>query len=492
MTRPNIVLLVMDTARARTVNPALGVEGIDSTSAPDLSDLMPNLSTLAAEGTTYTDAMANAPWTLPSHGTLFTGQHPSVHATHAARRRFDHEPTLPARLADAGYHTVGVSNNTWISGEFGFERGFAEFFATWQLFQDATDFGDVAQTRMGRLDQLRGILGKFRGNPVKNLANIVYGQFFRKRHDDGARRTNEHIREHLEGWLDHPDPLFLFVNYLEPHLEYRPPEAVAREWLPADATLEEARAVPQDAWAYVTGEIEMTDREFRLLRGLYRAELAYLDERIGDLLELFRDAGVAGETVFVVTSDHGENIGDHELMDHQYSLHETLLSVPLVVAGPGFESTTVSTPVQLADLYPTLLDVADADYDGDALAGQSLRGDVPADRPLFAEYLAPQPSIETLRDHYDCQRDVSVYDRRLRAVRRGGEKYVRGSDGTEWLFDLAADPTESENRIETDPDRRDALAGTLEEWVETLPAIEQADVAVDDRTQDRLEDLGYL
>lgn len=477
---PNIVLVVMDTARAADV--ALGSERTP----------MPWLSSFAESGTRFTSTVANAPWTLPSHATLFSGEHPSVHGAHAARKRFDHEPTLPGLLGDAGYHTVGVSNNTWISGEFGFDRGFDEFLATWQLFQDGVDFGDIAQTRTGTLDRIRGIAEKFRGNPVKNLANLVYGQFFRKRHDDGAARTNEIVARNLGEWLDGA-PLFLFLNYLEPHLEYRPPDEFAGRWLPDDVSLGEARQVNQDAWAYVTGEIEMSDRDFEILRGLYRAELAYLDTKLAELHRLFVDTGAAEETVFVVTGDHGENIGDHGLMDHQYSVHETLLRVPLVISGTDIARGVVGEQTQLADIPPTLLQLAGADEPPE-LPGESLLepAELSSDRSLISEYLAPQPPIGTLEERYDCRRHVDRFDRRIRTIRRNGWKYVRASDGSEHLYELDGAAPEATDRSGTEPERRSELASELDDWLGTVPGITDESVAMGEATRDRLEDLGYL
>lgn len=473
----------MDTARAKDVR-------VGGEETP-----MPSLSGLADKGTSFTSTMANAPWTLPSHGTLFSGQLPSEHGAHALHKSFEYGPTLASCLTEAGYHTTAVSNNTWISGEFGFARGFEEFLSTWQLFQDETDFGAVARTQTGLVDRLRGVLENFRGNPLKNAANLTYGQFFRKRHDDGARRANRLIENRLDDWRDRPEPLFLFINYLEPHLEYRPPEEFARVWLPEGITLSEANEINQDAWAYITGQQQMSKRDFEVLQCLYRAELAYLDQRIADLHSAFADAGLAEDTVFIVTSDHGENIGDHGLMDHQYSLYETLLNVPLVISGPGFEGgKTITTPVQLADLFPTVLEVANASYSDSSLAGRSLTTakDLPDKRALFAEYIGPQPEIETLCEKYTCEDDINEYDRRLRAVRVGSEKYIRGSDGSEWLFDLEEDPAEQTNLSDHRSARRHALTEQLEAHVESLPSITTGSGDIEANTKARLEDLGYL
>jgi arylsulfatase A-like enzyme len=475
----NIVLIVMDTARADMV-------GLLDDETP-----MPKLSTLAENGAVFPRAHANAPWTLPSHGTLFSGQYPSVHQAHAARKLFDYEPTLAQLLQGEGYKTVSVSNNTWISEEFGFDRGFDEFYATWQLFQDSVDFGDVARTESGVVNQLRGIARKFEGNPIKNIANLVYGKFLRKNNDDGAKRTNNIVADNLDGWLSN-EPLFLFINYLEPHLEYRPPARLSKQYLPAGVSVSDAKEVNQDAWKYITGETEMPQRDFDILRGLYRAELAYLDERIAELRDLFAEHGVEDETTFIVTGDHGENIGEHGLMDHQYSLHKTLLNVPLLISGPATANgEVVQKPVELVDLVPTVLDLADVSPPSE-LPGYSLLSseDISPNRPLFAEYLAPQPDIQTLLNRYDCPKDVQKYDRQLRSVIRDEQKYIRGSDGSEWLFDL--EHGESENLVEQRSTTYDQLATVLDSWVNELPETNSQEASMSQSTEQRLEDLGYL
>jgi arylsulfatase A-like enzyme len=472
MTPPNVVLVVMDTARADVVS--IGAEQTP----------MPWLSEFASEGTVFTEARSNAPWTLPSHGTLFSGQHPSTHGAHAHHKSFDYGPTLAELLSATGYTTVGISNNTWVSGEFGFDRGFDEFLTTWQLYQSSVDFGGVARRRSGALETLKGVLEEFRGNPLKNVANLVYGNFLRKRYDDGARRTNRLVEERLDDWVER-SPLFLFVNYLEPHLEYRPPDDFAREDLPEGVTLGEAREVNQDAWAYITGTAEMSERDFEILRALYRAELRYLDTRLRELYEAFESREMADETLFVITGDHGENIGDHGLMDHQYSLHETLLHVPLVIRGEGFDAAPVECPVQGVDVFPTILDVAGAEIP-EGLPGVSIRDGAPGDtRETFAEYAGPQPSVSTLKDRYDCRNDVEEFDRGLRAVVTPEGKFVRGTDGTEWFDDWGTGDGRSENR-------RDELREKLDEWEARQPPIERDTVSMDDSTRARLEDLGYL
>ena len=483
----NVVLLVLDTARSTEFD--FGGAGI----------LAPEMTEIATAGTRFDTTLSNAPWTLPSHASLFTATYPSKHGAHAGHKRLDDDPrTLAEAFATADYETVAVSNNTWISEEFGFARGFETFVKTWQYVQADTDLGEIARTKEGT-DKLRAVARRiFDGNPLTNVANAVYGQFLRNRGDDGAKRTNEWIADWLSS-RDDDRPFFLFVNYLEPHLEYRPPREHAERFLPDGVTYDEAMDVPQDAWGYIAGTVEMTDRDFEILRALYRAEIAYLGERIGELRRHLEAAGEWEDTIFVVTADHGENIGDHELMDHQYCLYDTLLHVPLVVHGGAFtDGETVDDLVQLTDLGPTLLDAAgvDAPKFREQAQGRSFHPDADVDPREFAvaEYLAPQPSMDALEKRVGSLPDgVRRYDRSLRSIRDDEWKLIRGSDGSTELYRVADDPDERTDLADDRPEQVNRLEAALDDW---LTSFEHADVSggvdMSADTKERLEDLGYL
>jgi len=257
--------------------------------------------------------------------------------------------------------------------------------------------------------------------------------------------------------------------------------------------------VPQDAWGYIAGEVNLSERDFKILRALYRAEISYLDERIGELRDEFKKRGEWEGTVFVVTGDHGENIGDHGLMDHQYCLYDTLLHVPLVINGGPFEGgQTVDDLVQLTDLAPTLLDVADIDAPEmrDQIQGRSVHPDSdtePRDR-IIAEYMAPQPSMDALSKRVGTlSESVRTYDRSLRTIRTNDYKLIRGSDGSRECYRISDDPKERTDLDDSDPEWASELEAKLDGW---LDSFEHADfdgsVSMEDDTKQRLEDLGYL
>ena len=483
---PNVVLVVMDTARAVDTVPA----------DPDVT---PTLASLADAGTEFTRAYTSSPWTVPSHVSLFTGLYTAAHGAHGGHTYLDvdHE-TLPEAFESAGYETVGVSNNCWITGEFGFDRGFDRFRKGWQYVQSDVDTGAIVRAHgvRERLTALKEQL--FAGNPAVTLANVAYERYLSN--DDGAARTTDWV----EDWLtdrrrkDERQPFFLFCNYIEPHIPYDPPRSYAERFL-SPAAVDEAIQLRQDPRAFDVGEYELTAGECELLRGLYRGELAYVDARIDRLREALRDADEWEDTIFVVLGDHGENIGEYGFFGHQYNLHETVVHVPLVVTGGAFDGGGQRDEfVQLLDLVPTLLESTGIAAPELVMQtqGRSFHpwsGMQPREA-VFAEHIQPQPSVDSLAARFGELPDrVRAFDRSLRSVRTEQATYIRGSDGSQRLY-LASDGTEKHDRI----DRRPALAAQLDtkldDWSGTVERDHATETPVDmsASTEQRLADLGYL
>ncbi|WP_324662350.1 sulfatase family protein [Haloarcula sediminis] len=476
---PNIVLFVMDTMRATETVPA----------DPDLT---PNLAALADAGTEYTSAFATAPWTLPSHVSLFTGTYPSKHGAHAEHTKFDGSfPTLAEAFADAGYDTAGVSNNVWVTDEFGLTDGFGRFrddSERTDAWSGAGGWGHRATNAVRR--------SRFGGPTFERLRRLIARDSDR---DDGAAATVDWVAEWLSG-RDSDAPFFLFANCIEPHLEYRPPPAYAREFLPEGWSYDRAMALRQDPREFDVGEFDYTGEEWDVVRSLYRAEISYLDAQLGRLRSVLEAAGEWDDTVFVAVSDHGENVGEHGFLGHQYSLYDTVLHVPLVVHGGAFSTGRARGDrlVQTADLAPTLLDAAGVDAPELREASQALSfhptEGVDARSQVIAEYMRPRPPIDVLEEKFDhVPEAIYEYQRGLRAVRTDAYKYVRASDGTEWLYDIRGDSEETHDISSANPRRTAELAATLDEW---LGSFDEADadssVNVSDATEDRLADLGYL
>jgi arylsulfatase A-like enzyme len=489
-TTPHIVLVVLDTARADCLTPY--------GAAPDAS---PRLARIAREGTVYTRAISSAPWTVPAHASLFTGLYTSAHGVDQSHPLLDgHYTTLAEVLRDHGYYTVGVSSNTWLSEASRFSRGFNAFFKTWQLFQGADDLGGAwmldrwspgaSQARFLR-DRLRG------GARLRTLANGAYLRFGNKRYDYGARRANRFLRRLVRGWPTE-QPLFLFVNYLEPHLRYWAPRPYRFRFCGGRRP---ASLPAQDPWGYLAGQVRMTDEDFAVLRALYQGEIAYTDAVLGQLYDALAAAGILDDTIFIVTSDHGESLGEHGLMDHQYGLYEQLLRVPFVIRAPRvFQAgTRVDDLVQPVDVLPTLLRLLDLGPQAvpQPLAGVALEaGSGRSGRETaYAEYLEPLPTPETLARRYP-HADFSRFSARLRAIYRERWKYVASSTGRATLHDLATDPGERRDLLPQHPALGAALAAELAGWVSQQErqrtAAGDAFAGWDPQTRAALEGLGYL
>jgi len=479
----NVVLVVLDTARATSVD----------------TQVMPALTDLAEAGTAFENAFATAPWTLPSHASLFTGTYPSEHGTHGGHTYLANDlRTLPAAFADAGYETVGVSNNTWITEEFGFDRGFEQLRKGWQYIQSDADMGAVVRGEDLREKLVATRERLFDGNPIVNAANILYSELLQPAGDDGSARAVDWTADWLASRRD-DRPFFLFCNFIEPHVEYDPPRKYAERFLPEGTDYEAATAIRQDPRAYDCEDYEITDREFAMLRGLYRAELAYVDHQVGRLRAALEAAGEWEDTCFVVCGDHGEHVGEHGFFGHQYNLYDTLLNVPLVAHGGPFTGGDARRDLaSLLDLPATLLETAGIDDPAlrEQWSSRSLHPDSDDDprEAVFAEYVAPQPSIERLEARFGEIPDrVRAFDRRLRAVRTADYKYVHGDDGFERLHRVRSDPLEGTDISDAEPDRVRSLRRRLEARFDPLEEAESTgEVEMREGTKERLADLGYL
>ena len=247
----------------------------------------------------------------------------------------------------------------------------------------------------------------------------------------------------------------------------------------------------------------MTEEDFAILAGLYDGEVSYVDSRIGELHQMLTDSGLMENTVFVITSDHGENLGEHGLMDHAYCLYDTLVNVPLIVQGPeGFPAgQRVSRPVQSASLFATILRLAGLDQDPswaqvqarDSLFHTDIAQGSSEDRYTFAEYREPQPPLAVLKRRFDGF-NGGYFDRSLRMIRNETHKFIWTSDGFPELYNLTEDPNESKNLANVDRDKAEAMAREMEDRLGKFeaPNLSEDGLDLDDDTVKKLEQLGYL
>lgn len=368
MSAPNIVLLVMDTARAQN----LSCYGYDRETTPFLTNLV-------EDGELYERCYAQAPWTLPSHFSIFTGDYPSDHGKLSRHDEgtFNGE-TLPEQLSQEGYTTIGISSNGWLSAVYGAAQLFDTFHFNGGpdlLVDDDPVFAEIVeQERKDGWDSTLQKYGYFlrravRTGSVSSLLNGAYYFITQKfgRHpdwgDDGAQTALQQVQDE-----DLDEPFFLFINFVEPHYPYMPPMEYAERFLDRDAE-EVYNQVSTPPYTNLGREDEELGA---LLQRLYDAELRYLDDQIQELhshIEVRTD----NHTVYIVTSDHGEFFGEHGLWEHHGGLEDEVLHVPLIVHGCG--TGRHDDIVELRQLHRFVLDVAGGDepvIEGDGAVAEYL------------------------------------------------------------------------------------------------------------------------
>ncbi|WP_049927383.1 sulfatase [Halopiger goleimassiliensis] len=461
----NVILVVLDTVRAKQ----LGLYGRDI-------DPMPNLSEFSEDATVFERAYTNAPWTLPAHASLFTGKLPSEHGCHGGSLGFttDHQ-ALAEAFSNLGYRTYGVSNNIWISDHFEFDDGFDEFYKEWQLFRSTREIGHISREKERDLTTSDLIKKLLRGNPLINVTNGLYAKFLYRRNDFGGKRTTRHLSSLVN---DASEPFFLFVNYMEGHAPFIEHNCTSK-FVPEEIdNIDRYTDLSGSSLEYHVGDTEISDAEFDIMESLYDGELNYLDCQLGRLFEAVRDDGQLSDSIVVIVGDHGENIGDHGLMAHRFSVHDTLLHVPLVIRHPEYgRGVRVADPVDFRDLYQWLT----------SDPSQTSPTTLPSEGPIVAEYLSTEATPEIRYDSFEFE--GSEYDRRKIAVLNDEHKLIVSDDGTAQLYEYGGCPDFEINGEQiTDPHVKSRLREfcTGFDWEETRTVDER------DTVKEHLKKLGYM
>ena len=320
-----MLLVVLDTVRADRLS-------LYGYSRP----MSPALDQLGRRGIRFDEARATAPWTLPSHASMFTGRWPfelDVRWATPLRGRF---PTVAEYLASHGYATAGFAANTaYCSYDTGLDRGFTHF----------EDYGlDVCTPQFWRMASLAdlgcgqlSILGLWltRSFPAGRLHARL--EPLLKWLTDPGRKNAGSINRNFLDWLsyrrDQDRPFFAFLNYFDAHSPYLPPEGAGFRFGVRPRTLDDYLLLIE-LWITID-KSTLTPHYRDLISDCYDSCLAYLDQRLGELFDNLQRRGVLDRTVVIVTADHGEELGEHRLFDHGESLYRPEIRVPLLFVLPS-------------------------------------------------------------------------------------------------------------------------------------------------------------
>ena len=355
---PPVVLIVLDTVRADR----LDLYGYERATMPALSQFA------RTRAVTVRNAYANGGWSLPTHASLFTGLHPPRHGAHApfqddpdkprtgGYRLADSIPTLAELLGRAGYWTVGVSANfAPLSDLFGLDRGFQRYNAS----PDATQA--LLARSPWRIPQLAFSPAAPVGAFLDRLPPFSSSEFFLGVRYRRAREITDEALEAVE--TAGQQPFFLFVNYVDAHQALYPPREY-RDRFPGVRWQLGLHGLDKGVQsAVLRGDRSLSLEESEHLRALYDGELAYLDDQLGRFLEGLARHPKWSEMLVVITSDHGEALGEHGSIGHGTSLYEEMIRIPLVIkpghrGGPVPQGDQISGPLESVDVFATILDHA--------------------------------------------------------------------------------------------------------------------------------------
>jgi arylsulfatase A-like enzyme len=461
---PHIILVIIDTIRADH----MGLYGYEHPTTP-------RIDALAAQSVVFDNAIATCPATAPSIASTLTGHH---RASHGVRRNgsllHPSVTTLAEMLQSQGYRTAAVVSNPSIgrSGT-GFDQGFDEFSFPPPIGQAIP------------------------GDPKPRFTGLA------------VVRDAERIIQQ-----DDERPLFLWLHLMDPHGPYYPPAEYQELFDPEDYPAGPAR-LPTSKSDYGLGVLPRYQRiASEMIPGIvpkviparyrarYDAEIRYADDHVGTIIDALRAAGLWDHSIFVLTGDHGESLGEHDyFFQHGWFAYTSSLSVPLLIRAPGIlpGGERVTSTLSLIDLAPTVLDLAGL-AGGEEMEGRTLRPLVDGterDRPAFAQ---------------------TYYGNRVTALRQGPMNYILTpppppedqprhrdgwmpfwpTEGTEELYDLTTDPGETRNIIGERSGQASELRARLGRWLtdqekrtKSLPH-EPDRVRLDKTLTDQLRALGYV
>ena len=507
---PNVLLIVIDTLRADRLTP----------------QTTPALARFAQDAVRCTHAESPRAKTTPAVASLLTGLYPHDHGARDLTTRLPGDvPTLAEAFAGAGWTTAAIVGNFVLSEEL---TGLARGFGTW--IDDLPDHAgvppeNVPQRRARSLtDGALVALGL--APPPPAPPPPVEGQPVAP----GAGGPYAPVREDGRPW-------FLYLHYMDPHGAYDPPAEhraaapAAPDYIPSSESLPpdplhtfrlaDHNLLPECATTadHPTPEGPPAGAiDAACIRAAYDGESRYADAEIGRLLDAAGAAGLLENTIVVVTSDHGESLGEHRYwFEHGFYVYETTNRVPLLLRAPGLPPGEYAGDVSLADLAPTLLELAGLpalpDRPGKPPAptsprGQSLAqwlkgGTVLGDHPVFMEKLEGADLANTVQ-----MKAVRLGEWKL--IRRYAHRTLAGAGPRELvvvadeLYDLSTDPGEERNLADAPPDAAplDRLRAELLRYAaadvqfadiaEQLAAEQASLQASDPQAYEILRSMGYV
>ena len=461
LSRPNVILISMDTVRADH----LSIYGY-------VGNTTPRLKELSQEASLYTNAIAPGDTTISTMASVFTGLYARKHGAHNdvpdypwGRPLADKFQTLSEILSKKGYFTMSiVANYGYISHHFGLDRGF-------QYHDQRAPVPFLGGTKFYSLRNLiRNILTCF-------ASPSDFDQRYLR-----AQDINREVFTLLQKVKEKDIPFFLFVNYMDAHDPYIPPP-------PFDNLFPgKNKHFDLDRYHKLVTEVlklerKVTGGEYRHLVSQYDGGIAYIDFCIGKLIARLKKLGLYENCLIIIMSDHGEAFGERDLINHGVSVYQDQIHVPLIIKYPNIrENVVVNETVSLCDLMPTILDVLGFEMPGKVDGESILKLELSKSREVVSESF-PEGGMA----------DMHIKFRRIeRALFSGPLKFVNSTAGKREVYDLSRDLNEKENLYNGKDSLSKELEARLNQWLKDTKEESSSTIQLGKGAIDRLKSLGYI
>ena len=305
----------------------------------------PNLHKIARKSLIYDNFYSSSSWTPPSFYAIFTSNYPLMDEGRVSLNKYD--ITFTEILRKNGYYTIGLTTGGWLSKYFGFDKGFIKFY-------DGSSRKQAKSPRFKLKEFIKN--SEILGEPVRYL-------YFYKKYYWHRRGYSDELNSRALEWLNNLSgkPLFLWIHYPETHEPYYPPRQMTIYRFNEIWRLN--KKIMKDIGTRKRGALKLSPKEKEMLLNLYRSELKYVDEKIGDLMEKLDDIGYLNEDTYVfIMGDHGQQFLEHGDFGHGVYLYEELCNVPLLIYNENFKEKKERTFVSGIDIGPTILDIANIPY----------------------------------------------------------------------------------------------------------------------------------
>ncbi len=441
---PNIFLIVLDTVRA------------DRLSAYGACQTTPNLQKFTKDAVVYKNCIASSSWTGPSHASLFTGLYPVEHGYHhniaekgwsVRRNVFANNMTLADTLQKSGYQTYGlVSNYAVLHAGFGFDKGF-------HLYDTAKGVGSLIHLKHQPL------------LPFLSYITHILPKYYLEYRTAGD--LNRNIIATLEN--NNSEPFFMFCNYMEAHAPYSPPRPFNSQFSKSPVPLISKLMLP-----FTTVFENNYDSVQNFSLSQYDGEIAYLDLYLGRLFDFLKKKGLYDSALIVISSDHGELFGEHNLYTHNNLLYEGVIKVPLLIKHPYQKQTGLNTTlITLSDVFATILDISGVSAP-ENISGVSYGNNT---GPAVAQFYK-----KSIGEHY------AIYD--------GSYKFMYYEKNKQpELYNVKHDPEEKNNLYRSEASIAARLERKLHEWKKQHPPRSTPDTTrmpISEEMRDSLKALGYI